>query len=271
MYNRAFSRAIGTSYMPAAKRTASKAKPSARTKQVSPVASARAAGGKKSSKAAPVARTSAKGKARPAAKPVAKAAKKKGATKPAKVSAASRAPATAPRSTAKAGKLKTGTGKRPARPQPNPDSYEYDPNALIHGIRPYKPKPGEKYMNPAQLEHFRQVLLAWKRELMEEVDRTVHHMQDEASNFPDPNDRATQESEFGLELRTRDRERKLLKKIAAALARIDDNTYGYCEETGDEIGLKRLEARPVATLCLEAQERRELAERQYGERDDRYR
>jgi DnaK suppressor protein len=126
-------------------------------------------------------------------------------------------------------------------------------------------------MNAAQLEHFRQVLLAWKRELMEEVDRTVHHMQDEASNFPDPNDRATQESEFGLELRTRDRERKLLKKIASALARIDDNSYGYCEETGEEIGLKRLEARPVATLCLEAQERRELAEKQYGERDDRHR
>jgi DnaK suppressor protein len=151
------------------------------------------------------------------------------------------------------------------------ESYEYDPNTLIHGIRPYKPKAGESYMNAAQLEHFRQVLLAWKRELMEEVDRTVHHMQDEASNFPDPNDRATQESEFGLELRTRDRERKLLKKIASALARIDDNSYGYCEETGEEIGLKRLEARPVATLCLEAQERRELAERQYGERDDRNR
>jgi len=126
-------------------------------------------------------------------------------------------------------------------------------------------------MNATQLEHFREVLLAWKRELMEEVDRTVHHMQDEASNFPDPNDRATQESEFGLELRTRDRERKLLKKIASAISRIDDNSYGYCEETGEEIGLKRLEARPVATLCLEAQERRELAERQYGERDDRYR
>jgi DnaK suppressor protein len=126
-------------------------------------------------------------------------------------------------------------------------------------------------MNERQLEHFRQILLAWKRELMEEVDRTVHHMQDEASNFPDPNDRATQESEFGLELRTRDRERKLLKKIDLALERIDNGTYGYCEETGEEIGLKRLEARPVATLSLEAQERRELAERQYGERDDRFR
>ncbi|MBM4221326.1 MAG: RNA polymerase-binding protein DksA [Gammaproteobacteria bacterium] len=258
--------------MPAAKRTAGKAKPSARTKRASSVAKARPAVGKKSSKAAPAARASAKAKARPAAKPAAKPAKKKLAAKPAKASAASRGPAKASpaataRSTGKA--VRTRTPSTP--PPPNPDSYEYDPNALIHGIRPYKPRSGEKYMNAAQLEHFRQVLLAWKRELMEEVDRTVHHMQDEASNFPDPNDRATQESEFGLELRTRDRERKLLKKIASALARIDDNSYGYCEETGEEIGLKRLEARPVATLCLEAQERRELAERQYGERDDRYR
>jgi len=123
-------------------------------------------------------------------------------------------------------------------------------------------------MNKAQREHFRRILLSWKQELMQEADRTVHHMQDEASNFPDPNDRATQESEFGLELRTRDRERKLLKKIAQAIARIYDETYGYCEETGEEIGLQRLEARPVATLCVEAQERRELAERQYSDRDD---
>ncbi|MEE4185102.1 MAG: RNA polymerase-binding protein DksA [Gammaproteobacteria bacterium] len=126
-------------------------------------------------------------------------------------------------------------------------------------------------MNDRQLKHFRNILEAWKRELMEEVDRTVHHMQDEASNFPDPNDRATQESEFSLELRTRDRERKLLKKIAQAIARIDEGEYGYCVETGEEIGLKRLEARPVATLCVEAQERREVAERQYRDSDDRYR
>ena len=141
----------------------------------------------------------------------------------------------------------------------------------IHGIAPYKPKRGEEYMSDAQLEHFRKILTAWKRELMFEVDRTVHHMQDEAANFPDPNDRATQESEFGLELRTRDRERKLLRKIDSALARIDEGSYGFCDETGEEIGLKRLEARPVATLCLEAQERRELAERQFRDRDDRYR
>jgi len=141
----------------------------------------------------------------------------------------------------------------------------------IHGIQPYKPRRGEAYMSKRQLNHFGKILGAWKNELMFEVDRTVHHMQDEAANFPDPNDRATQESEFGLELRTRDRERKLLRKIDSALARTDDASYGYCEETGEEIGLKRLEARPVATLCLEAQERRELAERQFRDRDDRYR
>jgi len=141
----------------------------------------------------------------------------------------------------------------------------------IHGIAPYKPRRREEYMSDAQIEHFRDILTAWKRELIFEVDRTVHHMQDEAANFPDPNDRATQESEFGLELRTRDRERKLLRKIDSALARLDDGSYGFCDETGEEIGLKRLEARPVATLCLEAQERRELAERQFRDRDDRYR
>jgi DnaK suppressor protein len=146
-----------------------------------------------------------------------------------------------------------------------------DSDALIHGIMPYRPRKGEEYMSDDQLEHFGNILNAWKQELMQEVDRTVHHMQDEASNFPDPNDRATQESEFGLELRTRDRERKLLKKIAQAMARVDDSSYGFCEETGEEIGLQCLEARPVATLCVEAQERREVAERQYSDREDKFR
>ena len=141
----------------------------------------------------------------------------------------------------------------------------------IHGIEPYKPTRGEEYMGDEQLAHFHDILSSWKNELMFEVDRTVHHMQDEAANFPDPNDRATQESEFGLELRTRDRERKLLRKIDSALMRLEDGSYGFCDETGEEIGLKRLEARPVATLSLEAQERRELAERQFRDRDDRYR
>ena len=141
----------------------------------------------------------------------------------------------------------------------------------IHGVEPYQTRRGEEYMSSDQLAHFETILQSWKRELMNHVDDTVHHMQDEAANFPDPNDRATQESEFGLELRTRDRERKLLRKINSALIRIEEGTYGYCEETGEEIGLKRLEARPVATLCLEAQERREMAERQFRDRDDRYR
>ena len=141
----------------------------------------------------------------------------------------------------------------------------------IHGVAPYAMKRGEDYMSDKQRKHFHTILTAWKNELMFEVDRTVHHMQDEAANFPDPNDRATQESEFGLELRTRDRERKLLRKIEQALIRIDEGSYGYCEDTGEEIGLKRLEARPVATLSIEAQERRELAERQFRDRDDRYR
>jgi DnaK suppressor protein len=138
-------------------------------------------------------------------------------------------------------------------------------------VKPYVAKRGEQYMGKLQLSHFRQILLNWKRDLMQEVDRTVSHMKDEAANFPDPNDRATQEEEFSLELRTRDRERKLIRKIEEALKRIDDGTYGYCLETGEEIGIKRLEARPVATLTIEAQERRERRERQYGDRDDRYR
>lgn len=187
---------------------------------------------------------------------------------PAKTIAASRAAAPSPAPAATGIQRKIPAPSRSALKRALEPS---DPSTYIHGFRPYQPKSGESYMSVPQLEHFRQILQAWKRELMEEVDRTVHHMQDEASNFPDPNDRATQESEFGLELRTRDRERKLLKKIDAALERIEDGSYGYCEETGEEIGLRRLEARPVATLSVEAQERREMAERQYGERDDRYR
>jgi DnaK suppressor protein len=159
----------------------------------------------------------------------------------------------------------------------NQESDEADaiePGSLLAGprnVQPYIAKRGEQYMNKEQLEHFRQILGNWKRDLMEEVDRTVSHMKDEAANFPDPNDRATQEEEFSLELRTRDRERKLIRKIEEALKRVEDGSYGYCLETGEEIGIKRLEARPVATLTLEAQERRERRERQYGDRDDRYR
>jgi DnaK suppressor protein len=163
----------------------------------------------------------------------------------------------------------------PAVTTPEPEEVDSgEPGSLLAGprnVQPYISKRGEAYMSKEQLEHFRQILMSWKRDLMEEVDRTVSHMKDEAANFPDPNDRATQEEEFSLELRTRDRERKLIRKIDEALKRVEDGSYGYCLETGEEIGIKRLEARPVATLTIEAQERRERRERQYGDRDDRYR
>jgi DnaK suppressor protein len=166
----------------------------------------------------------------------------------------------------------------PAAPPPRvadvDEAEAAEPGSLLAGprnVQPYIAKRGEQYMGKDQLAHFQLILSNWKRDLMEEVDRTVSHMKDEAANFPDPNDRATQEEEFSLELRTRDRERKLIRKIDEALKRIEDGSYGYCLETGEEIGIKRLEARPVATLSLEAQERRERRERQYGDRDDRYR
>ena len=131
-----------------------------------------------------------------------------------------------------------------------------------YGLPPYEPEEGEEYMNERQKDHFREILLAWKMELMEEVDRTVHHMKDEASNFPDPNDRATQESDFSLELRTRDRERKLIKKIDDTIAKLDSDEYGYCGACGVEIGIRRLEARPTANLCIDCKTLDEIREKQ---------
>lgn len=128
----------------------------------------------------------------------------------------------------------------------------------------YEPQEGEEYMGEPQVEHFRRILLNWKSELMREVDRTVHHMQDEAANFPDPTDRASQESEFSLELRTRDRERKLIKKIEESLENLERGDYGFCETCGVEIGLRRLEARPTATQCIDCKTLDEIRERQVG-------
>jgi DnaK suppressor protein len=128
----------------------------------------------------------------------------------------------------------------------------------------YEEKEGEEYMNDGQHAHFDKILNNWKNELQVEVDRTVHHMQDDAANFPDPNDRATQESEFSLELRTRDRERKLIKKIDEALEAIELGDYGYCESCGIEIGVRRLEARPTATLCIDCKTLDEIREKQMG-------
>ena len=134
----------------------------------------------------------------------------------------------------------------------------------VEGIEPYKLKRGEAYMNDNQIEHFRKLLGAWKLELMEEVDRTVDHMKDEAANFPDPGDRATQESEFSLELRTRDRERKLIRKIEKTLLNLDGGEYGHCESCGVQIGIRRLEARPTAALCIDCKTLDEIRERQLG-------
>jgi DnaK suppressor protein len=129
----------------------------------------------------------------------------------------------------------------------------------------YTPSPDEEYMNPMQIEYFRQKLISWRDELIEESRETISNLQSEVRDVGDEAERATRETENSLELRTRDRYRKLINKINKTLARIDDGEYGYCEETGEEIGLKRLEARPIATLCLDAQERWEIRQKQLGE------
>lgn len=127
---------------------------------------------------------------------------------------------------------------------------------------PYVLKKGETYMNARQHAHFRKILSEWKAELSQDIDRTVHTMQDEATVFADPNDRASQESDIALELRNRDRERKLIKKIDDTIAQIESGDYGYCESCGVEIGLKRLEARPTASLCIDCKTLDEMRERQ---------
>ncbi len=263
---------------PAAKAAARKApaarkaaKPAARKPRVS---GARA----KAAKPAKTAKAKTRAPARAAATP--QAAKP---PKPAKSVSAAREPAAVkprfPTAIAQAAEARPGAGSHLSRlgrrPAPGDDDDDAGSahNLLLgpRNVRPYRERKGEQYMGRDQLEHFRGILSSWKRDLMEEVDRTMTHMKDEAANPPDPNDRATLESEFALELRTRDRERKLIRKIEEALSRIEDGSYGYCIETGEPIGVKRLEARPVATLCIEAQERRERREKQYGDRDDWYR
>ena len=128
-------------------------------------------------------------------------------------------------------------------------------------IAPYKVKKNEKYMSAAMKKHFIAVLLLWKEHLKDEMQKTFDHLKTKGETYADPIDRASQEEEFAFELRTRDRERKLISKIDQALHRIDDGSYGYCEDTGEPIGIKRLEARPIATLSIEAQERHEKMEK----------
>ncbi len=142
-------------------------------------------------------------------------------------------------------------------PNTNPESFMKD-------FTPYAVKDGEEYMNENQLAHFKSILLNWKQGLMEEVDRTVNHLKEEAINYADPNDRASQEEEFSFELRARDRERKLVKKISQTIERIEDNNYGFCDECDIDIGIRRLEARPTATLCIDCKTLAEIKEKQIG-------
>ncbi len=137
------------------------------------------------------------------------------------------------------------------------------PNKSIeHSFTPYEIGKDEEYMNEKQRQHFKKILENWRDELMQEVDKTVSHLKEEVTNFPDPNDRASQEEEFALELRTRDRERKLIKKITEALDMIDNDEYGYCESCGEEIGIRRMEARPTATKCIDCKTLDEIKEKQ---------
>ena len=158
-------------------------------------------------------------------------------------------------------KAKTATKKR-TTPTANKKKATTAADSPFRNFTPYKHKRNEEYMSEGQLAHLRAMLSAWRTDLMEEVDRTVNHMQDEAANFPDPADRATQEEEFSIELRTRDRERKLIRKIDSTIERLDQDDYGYCETCGIEIGLRRLEARPTATQCVDCKALDEIKERQ---------
>jgi RNA polymerase-binding transcription factor len=211
------------------------------------------------------AKTKAKAKKTVAKKAVSKkktTAKKEVSTKKAPVKkAAARKSAPTKKAAAKKVSASKTAPRKPAKKSAASASAHAGP---VPGIAPYVEKKNEEYMGPEQVEHFREILLAWKNELMQEVDRTVHHMQDEAANFPDPNDRATQESEFSMELRARDRERKLIKKIEESILNLDNDEYGYCEACGVEIGIRRLEARPTATQCIDCKTLDEIREKQMG-------
>jgi DnaK suppressor protein len=145
-----------------------------------------------------------------------------------------------------------------------PTNEKQQSSQLVRGFEPYSESKGEEYMGEPMRAHFTKILNKWKQELMQEVDRTVDHMKDEAANFPDPADRASQEEEFSLELRARDRERKLIKKIDKTLQLIEDEEYGWCDSCGVEIGIRRLEARPTADLCIDCKTLAEIKEKQVG-------
>ena len=241
-------------------------------------AAKKAAAKKAPAKKAPVKKAPAKkatAKKAPAKKPAAKKAPAK--KTPAKKAVTKKAPAKKPAASKPATKAPAAKqqGTKSAKPAPSKAkgtaggkkgaakiARAVGTVQNFDDFKPYKPTRGESYMNDEQLEHFRGLLLHWRSELVDEVTRTVSHMKDEAANFPDPADRATQEEEFSLELRTRDRERKLIKKIDGTLERIVQDDYGYCDACGIEIGIQRLEARPTATLCIDCKTLSEIKEKQ---------
>ncbi len=192
------------------------------------------------------------------------AAKKPAIKKPvAKKKTAAKKPAAKKAVAKKKTAAKKPAAKKPIRstsPKPSSPNTPFE----VSEFTPYKIKRGEEYMNEAQRDHFKNILLNWRNELMEEVDRTVHHMQDEASNPPDPADRATLEEEFSIELRTRDRERRLIKKIDSTIELIAKDDYGFCDSCGVEIGIRRLEARPTANKCIDCKTLDEIKEKQLG-------
>ncbi|KAF0193224.1 MAG: DnaK suppressor protein [Gammaproteobacteria bacterium] len=194
-------------------------------------------------------------KAAPAAKTKTKSAAAPAKTR-ARITAAKQEPVKKPAAKPRTVAAKTATAA-PAKPAAVPSGSTHE----FTGFTPYKMKKGEEYMNKVQRQHFRAILMDWKMELMREVDRTMHHLQDDAANYPDPNDRATQESDFTLELRTRDRERKLIKKIDESLGNLGAGDYGYCEVCGVEIGIRRLEARPTAMQCIDCKTLDEIREK----------
>lgn len=244
----------------AAKKAPATVKPAAAKKKVAKKAAAKAPAARKAALKKP---------ARKAAVKKTAAIKKTAAKKVAKKAAAvKKAPATKKARTAKTVK-KAPAAKTAARQKaPSRRAAEIEANKgsgsneLIHGIKPYRAGKREAYMNQKQLEHFLNILGAWRVALVEEVNRTLHTMQDETVNHPDPNDRATQESDMSLELRSRDRERKLIRKIDGTIALVESGDYGYCEKCGVEIGIARLEARPTASLCVDCKTLDEIREKQ---------
>ena len=254
-----------------AKKSAATSK-SAATTSKSPIKKKAVTSAKKpasDSKTAPSKKTAASKAATEPTKTAAKATTKKAATK--KATGGRKKAASKARGRSKAAdaivntpiRKRTLVKKAPVKLLPRPTSHaKASADSPFKNYTPYDIKSDEEYMNADQENHFRIILNNWRTELMEEVDRTVNHMKDEAANFPDPADRATQEEEFSIELRTRDRERKLIKKIDQTLERLEQQDYGFCDTCGVEIGIRRLEARPTATQCVDCKTLDELRERQ---------